>query len=106
MTEEGENPFVLEDDINSKEFKDNNLTYKQKLIIGISLAAIILVLIIIIIIIVAAKSSRDDEDEIYDLKDKIGEIQCIYDYEYSSKPTKILSDKYEKKIKIQYLYRR
>ena len=95
MNEEGENPFVLNDDINSKEFKESNWTLKNKIILGASVGAAILILLIIIIIIVASGSKGGKN---YDISKKIGEIICTYDYDYySSKETQILSDKFSKK---------
>ena len=107
MNEEGADPFVLNDDINSTEFKEDKWTKNKKLIIGGSIAAVILVLIIIIIIIIMSQNSDNGDNEpVNDLKDKIGEIECIYDYDSYSKTTKILSDKFDKKkIKFRYIYR-
>jgi hypothetical protein len=98
---ENDDPFII-NDINSQEFKDNKWSNKKKIIIGATLASLILVLVIIIIILVSRngrgndnKEDENKEEQNHDLNDKIGEIECIYNFDYEGE-TQILSNEFKK----------
>ena len=64
--------------------------------LGIILA-VLLIIIILIIVIIAISSNSKEEEEDNSNKEKIGEINCIYDIRQTSEKTKLFGDNYEKR---------
>ena len=72
----------------------------MKIIKAIIILAVLLIIIILIIIIISLSSNSNtntNEEEDNSNKEKIGEINCIYDIRQTSEKTKIFGDNYEKR---------
>ena len=77
--------------------KDDTPIWKNKKLLGIILTVLLLIMILIIIIIALSSNSNTNEEEDNSNKEKIGEINCIYDIRQTSEKTKLFGDNYEKR---------
>jgi len=79
--------------------KDDTPIWKNKKLIGIILAVLLLIIILIIIIISLSSNSNTNtnKEEDNSNKEKIGEINCIYDIRQTLEKIKLFGDNYEKR---------
>ena len=93
----------LNDESTSQKKTDEIPLWKKKLIISAVIA--MLIIIILVIILMAVRTSNNDENE--NNEEFIGEINCQYKVEDTSKKTLLLGDEYQKndnfeKKKVKY----
>ena len=82
----------LNDESTSQKKTDEIPLWKKKLIISAVIA--MLIIIILVIILMAVRTSNNDENE--NNEEFIGEINCQYKVEDTSKKTLLLGDEYQK----------
>ena len=82
----------LNDEISSQKKNDEIPLWKKKLIISAVIAMFII--IILVVILMAVRTSNNDENE--HNEEYIGEINCQYKVEDTSKKTLLLGEEYQK----------
>ena len=93
----------MEDEITAENELSSELTglnkgehaKKKKLMIGIGIGATILIILIIIIAIIVSSGGSNKETD-YSKLEILGQINCTYDIDFTTKPTQILGEEFVK----------
>ena len=91
--------FSIGDKFDGKKISRPFSKWEKYLIIGIILAIVFIISIVIIIVLATGSQSNDDNDkksESEEVKDKIGEIYCIYEINSINNPVSLLGNEYNK----------